>query len=197
METTPKTNWTMLACIALIAAAIAFRGGIEYESRRLAGEPQQAAAAPGDTAESGLGWETTPTDPWERRQNVTDEHIEFSCMLSDAAGGTADILFNVERSGPFDARALPWGLKGVMEHGAITGSNAESPVLIARSGMMGSGGLVFIEAPGAGATILTIHPHHPPAEAAVTGMSFTADYTRHMSGVVSHYQGQCRVVGAL
>ena len=114
-------------------------------------------------------------------------HRRFTCVLYRVDGPDERIDIIATRDGSFDSAALPWGVRGISEHGTLRGNNEKSPVLIMRRLLSGSG-LTFIEAPWAGVTLLTINQERPEGAPAGT---FTADYARHMFNVVSIFRGRC------
>lgn len=124
-------------------------------------------------------------------QPLTAAHRRFACSFHRVDGGEGGGLdFILTRDGSFDSGGLPHGLMGVSEHGTLGGNQDRVPVLIVRS--LFSGGLTFIEAPMGGASLLTINPERP---AGAQPGTFTADYVRHVIGLVSVYRGRCTAIG--
>ena len=134
----------------------------------------------------GLRGEQEPVE-----QDLIAAHRRFACELHRVDGPDESLNLIATRDGAFDSAALPWGGRGISEHGTLRGNNERSPVLVMRRLFSGSG-LTFIEAPWAGVSMLTINPERPAGAPAGT---FTADYARHMFNVVSIFRGRCTAIG--
>ena len=131
-----------------------------------------------------------------------DNYSRFTCGVAEVGNPASRLDFIVTRSFDFADNEAPelndFMLsigRGILGLGMLEGNNAASPALVARCcGLFERGGLVFVEAPGAGASLLTINPEKPAGAQAGT---FTADYVRHMNGLVSNYRGRCTAIGGL